>query len=98
MRESVDGYRAIAVKSGGKLNFFSRRRNSFNRQYPLVFEALADLPDNTVINGEVVALDELGRPDFNLLQHYRTGASSIHYDTFMTLHYFGAIEFLAQGR
>jgi len=77
-----DGYRAIAVKSGGKLNLFSRRRNSFNSQYSLLFEALADLPDNTVIDGEVVALNESGQPDFNLLQHYRTQASRIHYFLF----------------
>jgi hypothetical protein len=56
----LDGYRAIAVKSAGKLNLFSRRRNSFNRQYSLVFEALADVPDNTVVDGEVVALNEAG--------------------------------------
>jgi bifunctional non-homologous end joining protein LigD len=65
----LDGYRAIAAKSAGKLNLFSRRRNSFNIQYSLVFDALADLADNTVIDGEVVALNESGRPDFNLLQH-----------------------------
>jgi len=56
----LDGYRVIAVKSCGKLNLFSKRRNPFNRQYSLVFEALADLPDNTVTDGEVVALDESG--------------------------------------
>jgi len=78
----LDGYRAIAVKSSGKLNLFSRRRNSFNTQYSLVFEALTDLPDNTVIDGEVVALDESGRPDFNLLQHYRAEVSRIHYFVF----------------
>ena len=82
-----DGYRAIAVKSAGRLNLFSRRRNSFNRQYSLIFEALADLPDNTVIDGEVVALDESGRPDFNLLQHYRAEASRIHYFVFDLLVY-----------
>jgi ATP-dependent DNA ligase len=48
----------------------------------LVFDALADLPDNTVIDGEVVALDESGRPNFNLLQHYRAEASRIHYFVF----------------
>ena len=83
----LDGYRAIAVKSSGKLNLFSRRRNSFNTQYSLVFEALADLPDNTVIDGEVVALDESARPDFNLLQHYRKEASRIHYFVFDLLVY-----------
>jgi bifunctional non-homologous end joining protein LigD len=83
----LDGYRAIAVKSSGKHNLLSRRRNSFNRQYSLIFEALADLPDNTVIDGEVVALDESGRPDFNLLQHYRAEASRIHYFVFDLLVY-----------
>jgi bifunctional non-homologous end joining protein LigD len=78
----LDGYRAIVVKSAGKLNLFSRQRNSFNRQYPLVFDALADLPDNTVIDGEIVALNESGRPDFNLLQHYRAEAARIHYFVF----------------
>jgi len=83
----LDGYRAIAVKSEGRLNLFSRRRNSVNRQYALVFEALSDLPNNTVIDGEVVALDESGRPDFNLLQHYRAEASRIHYFVFDLLVY-----------
>ena len=77
----------IAVKSSGKLSLFSRRRNSFNRQYSKVFEALANLSDNTVIDGEVVALDESGRPDFNLLQHYRAEASRIHYFVFDLLVY-----------
>jgi bifunctional non-homologous end joining protein LigD len=83
----LDGYRAMAVKSSGKLNLFSRRRNSFNSQYSLVFDALADLPDNIVIDGEVVALNESGRPDFNLLQHHRAQASRIHYFVFDLLTY-----------
>jgi ATP-dependent DNA ligase len=85
----LDGYRAIAVKSRARLNLYSRRRNSFIRQYPLVHEALADLPDNTVVDGEVVALDDAGRPDFNLLQHYRTQRSRIHYFVFDLLVYEG---------
>ena len=75
----------------------TRKGLNWTTKFGAVARATARLPDG-IYDGEVVALDELGRPDFNLLQHYRTGASSIHYDTFMTLHYFGAIEFLAQGR
>ena len=78
----LDGYRAIAVKAGGKLNLFSRRGKSFNRQYRGVFDSLADLPDNTVIDGEVVAINDAGLPDFNLLQHYRSEAQRIFYFVF----------------
>jgi len=85
----LDGYRAIAVRSGGNLNLLSRRGNSFNRQYPGVLGGLADLPDNTVIDGEVVALSEAGLPDFNLLQHYRAEVRRIHYFAFDLLFYGG---------
>jgi len=30
----LDGYRAIAVKDGNKINLFSRRKKSFNSQLP----------------------------------------------------------------
>jgi ATP-dependent DNA ligase len=58
-------------------------------KFPLIVESLADLPENTVIDGEVVALDESGRPDFNLLQNFRSAASRIHYFVFDLLIYNG---------
>src|ERR1700719_4443925 len=62
----LDGYRALAVKSPIGLTLFSRNRKSLNRQFPYIVEALADLPEGTVVDGEVVAIDDSGRPNFSL--------------------------------
>ena len=70
----LDGYRALAINANGKLTLYSRRRKSFNRQYQHVFDALRDLPQNSVVDGEIVALDDAGRPNFNFLQHSRSQA------------------------
>jgi bifunctional non-homologous end joining protein LigD len=71
----LDGYRAIAYKSGGALYLRSRNDNDFSRRYPAVFKGLAGLPDDTVIDGEVVAFDEEGRPSFNALQNSGSSAT-----------------------
>jgi bifunctional non-homologous end joining protein LigD len=78
----LDGYRALAVKRESEVTLFSRRRKSLNRQFPYIVEALADLPAGTVVDGEVVAIDESGRPDFNLLQNFRAEAPRIQYYIF----------------
>ena len=78
----LDGYRALAVKSGSAVTLFSRRGKTLNRQFPHIVERLADLPDGTVVDGELVAVDDSGRPDFHLLQNFRAEASRIHYYIF----------------
>ena len=75
----LDGYRALAINANGKLSLYSRRRKSFNRQYRQVFDALCDLPENTVVDGELVALDDTGRPNFIFLQHSKSHAVRICY-------------------
>src|SRR5262245_64352998 len=63
----LDGYRAIAFKTGGSVHLRSRNDNDFNPRYPAVVHGLARMPNETVIDGELVALDESARPSFNAL-------------------------------
>jgi ATP-dependent DNA ligase len=53
----LDGYRAIAFKSAGSVQLRSRNDKEFGGRYPAIVKALAAMPDETVIDGEVVALD-----------------------------------------
>jgi bifunctional non-homologous end joining protein LigD len=65
-----DGYRAIATKKGRELQLYSRNGLDFKDKFPLVFEALGKLKDDVVLDGEIVALDEDGRPHFGWLQNW----------------------------
>src|SRR6476620_1812364 len=77
-----DGYRAIAFKTGGKIHLRSRNVNDFSVRYSNVVKGLAKLPDETVIDGEVIALDEDGRPSFNILQKYGSSKAPVLYFVF----------------
>ncbi len=66
----LDGYRAIAFKTSDRVHLKSRNGKDFAQRYPALVRALEALPDETVIDGEIVALDDSGRPSFNLLQNY----------------------------
>src|SRR5262245_54666963 len=78
----LDGYRAIAFKTAGKVHLRSRNDNDFSLRYRSIARALAKLPDETVVDGEVVALDEEGRPSFYLLQNYSPSSAPLVYFVF----------------
>src|SRR5437867_8909671 len=79
-----DGYRALAVKTGGEIQLRSRNDNDFALRYPAIAKALSSLPNETVVDGEVVALDESGKPSFNTLQNHALGAE-LHFFVFDVL-------------
>jgi DNA ligase D-like protein (predicted ligase) len=78
----LDGYRAVAFKAKGTVHLRSRNDNDFSRRYPAVVKGLADLPEGTVIDGEVVAFDESGRPSFNALQNYGSSSAPVVFYVF----------------
>jgi ATP-dependent DNA ligase len=83
----LDGYRAVAVKSGGAVTLHSRNKKILNKRFPYLVEPLRGLPDGTVVDGEIVALDDEGRPVFNLLQNFTGESARIRYFVFDLLCY-----------
>jgi len=85
----LDGYRAIALKTAMGVQLLSRRNNSLNKRFPDIVQALASLPNDTIIDGEVVALDEHGQGSFSLLQDEQSHAKRIVFYAFDCLAYQG---------
>jgi hypothetical protein len=81
----LDGYRLEVVKAKGKITLYSRRRNVLNRKFGYIAEALEDIPDGTVLDGELVALSAEGHTDFNMLQNFRSAEHQIRYYAFDVL-------------
>ena len=64
----LDGYRALAAREHGA-RLLSRNGNDLTPCFPEVVQALRALPfDRLVVDGELVALDDAGRPNFQRLQ------------------------------
>jgi bifunctional non-homologous end joining protein LigD len=69
-----DGYRAIALKGGDQVRLLSRNEKDLGKKFSAVTQAVSELDcRDAVIDGEIVALDENGRPSFQLLQAYEKG-------------------------
>jgi hypothetical protein len=72
----------IGVKSVGNVRLYSRNSKPFDKKFAYIAEALRELPDDTTVDGEIVALDDSGRPSFNLLQNFVSEAGRIRYFVF----------------
>lgn len=65
----LDGYRVLLGRAGGAPRLLTRNGNDCATSFPEIVRAVAALPfDRLVLDGEVVSLDETGRPSFQRLQ------------------------------
>jgi DNA ligase D-like protein (predicted ligase) len=85
----LDGYRAVVIKKRAQVKVFSRRGNTLNRRFPTLSGAFDFLPDNTVVDGEIVVLDNQGKPSFSALQNSLHRASEVYFYAFDVLAYQG---------
>jgi bifunctional non-homologous end joining protein LigD len=64
-----DGYRCQAVVKGGAVSLFTRNGNDASAYFPRLLAPPTWIEaTEAIVDGEVVALDADGRPDFSLLQ------------------------------
>jgi bifunctional non-homologous end joining protein LigD len=66
-----DGYRAIAEVDAEKVRLYSRNQLSFEKRFSPIVDSLQHLGHQAVLDGEVVVLDDAGKPQFQLLQGYQ---------------------------
>ena len=81
----LDGYRTLAAKEGNRVKLLSRNLKDATKRYPTVVREVERLSvDAVLLDGEVVAIDEEGRPSFQALHHQ--AAHAVVYYAFDLLH------------
>ena len=63
-----DGYRAVADLSKKNPLFYSRNGISFLSKFDTIVEDFIQQKHKMILDGEIVAYDENGKPNFQLLQ------------------------------
>jgi bifunctional non-homologous end joining protein LigD len=65
-----DGYRALLLHDGTRSRLISRNLKDLSSDYPPLAKAASQVTAQPfILDGEVVTLDEHGRPSFQVLQH-----------------------------
>jgi DNA ligase D-like protein (predicted ligase) len=76
LERKLDGIRCLAFVRGGRVTLLSRTRKPLG--FPAVVDALEELGEDAIIDGEVVAVDERGEPlGFQALQRRSLDPGSI---------------------
>ena len=63
-----DGFRVLAAIRDASVRLVSRNGHSFTRLFGPVSEALRVFPTSALLDGEVIAINDRGQPDFEALQ------------------------------
>jgi bifunctional non-homologous end joining protein LigD len=89
-----DGVRAIVAAAAGQVRLTSRNGNDVTGGYPEIVRACAGIDRPVLLDGELVALDRNGRPDFGLLQqrmHVRAPADELRQRVPVSLYVFDVL-------
>ena len=71
-----DGYRLLLAVGDGVATAWTRNAKDWSDKFKLLVKAAAKLPAGCLIDGEAVALDDDGKPNFQLLQSTLKGGTA----------------------
>lgn len=69
-----DGFRSISYLQGSEVDIRSRNNKKFNEKFYPLRHALEAWNVYAVVDGEIIAMNDKGYPDFNALQTWRSEA------------------------
>lgn len=81
----LDGYRAVALLDKGRVQIISRNGIDITSSYPLIVTELTTFKEKAVLDGEIIAIDENGKPSFSELR--KNDVRNIYYYIFDIMHY-----------
>jgi bifunctional non-homologous end joining protein LigD len=85
-----DGYRAVAEVRDGGVSLYSRNHVSLNQKFSEIASSLKKFGFESVLDGEIVVVDDRGYPDFQMLQNYQKSRKGhVLYYVFDLLHFQG---------
>lgn len=86
----LGGFRVIASIEDNCASVYSHKNQIFNDDFPLLVNDLQKISINVVLDGEIVMLDENGKPDIQKLLSFReNGSSPVYYYAFDLLSFHG---------
>jgi bifunctional non-homologous end joining protein LigD len=71
-----DGYRMLTLKDGKQIRLITRSGTDATTWYPQIVRSLSDVPGSFIMDCEVCAIDEHGRPDFEAMKPRPNGISN----------------------
>lgn len=81
-----DGFRTLAFCDQGKVELKSRNNLLFNHKFPSIVKVLEKSKGSTILDGEIVVVDERGRSDFQLMQNDHREKGTLYYYVFDLLY------------
>jgi bifunctional non-homologous end joining protein LigD len=83
----LNGYRCLGLRDAKGVKLYSQNKKALNARFPKVAQALEAVDPGTLIDGEIVALNESGKPSVKMLRSRQPISEQVYFYAFDLLVY-----------